>query len=269
MKTAVLASDLDGTLIPLERTAETRSALRSFGLHCGKSACSLIYVTGRHLSLALDGVVAFELPQPETIIADVGTTIWRKASDQRWELDQGYAELLRQHWNGREATDIGAILDSLPELRLQPDDRQGRFKRSYFVDLDVMQDALAEDVRAALENANTEAQLICSVDPVKQVALLDVLPPQASKLSALEHLCNTKSIARETLVYAGDSGNDLQVFESGIRSVLVANTPADVIARSRTTASTHGRSACIYIATQKYTAGVIEGCQHFGLFEAD
>jgi hypothetical protein len=66
-------------------------------------------------------------------------------------------------------------------------------------------------------------------------------------------------------VFAGDSGNDLDVLTSDIPSVLVANADADIKARMATVSA-----AKLYLAkgdflgmNGNYCAGILEGVAHY------
>jgi hypothetical protein len=71
-------------------------------------------------------------------------------------------------------------------------------------------------------------------------------------------------------VFAGDSGNDLDVLASRVPSVLVANASDEVKARACALAEDDGTSDFLYLAGRgvfgmngNYAAGVLEGLTHF------
>jgi sucrose-6-phosphatase len=93
-----------------------------------------------------------------------------------------------------------------------------------------------------------------------------VLPASASKLHALEFLRARLGISLNRTVFAGDSGNDMEVLVSRIPSVLVANAQESV----RTEAVAHADLATLYLArggllgmNGNYSAGILEGVVHF------
>ena len=77
----LLASDLDGTLIPLERDAQRlREVAELVNAVEASDALSLAYVTGRHLSLAQEGIEEIGLPAPDWFVCDVGTSVYRRTN---------------------------------------------------------------------------------------------------------------------------------------------------------------------------------------------
>ena len=80
-----------------------------------------------------------------------------------------------------------------------------------------------------------------------------------------DNVCYTK-----LLRFAGDSGNDLPVRGSDVRSVLVANASDEVKLQARQLASQSGHADALYLAQEginpfggNYAAGVLQGIQHF------
>ena len=68
------------------------------------------------------------------------------------------------------------------------------------------------------------------------------------------------------MIYAGDSGNDRAAMLMGYRAVVVANAENSLKEDLRRASVDRGISECIYFARHPYARGVVEGCQHFGLF---
>jgi len=95
--------------------------------------------------------------------------------------------------------------------------------------------------------------------------LLDILPAHANKLHAIEFLMATQGFERDHAVFAGDSGNDLDVLLSDIPSVLVANADSDI--KTRVTSVSPDS---LYLAkgnyldmNGNYCAGILEGVAHY------
>ena len=260
----VLACDLDGTLIPLESDEVYRTAIASLSTLLLRHQVTLLYVTGRRLELALDGMTEFKLPNPDFIVSDVGTSIYIRDANG-WKNDRSYESLLGQQWGAQTYEHVLHSLEDLPDLRLQEAECQSPFKLSFYLD----KPNCASEILALVEkrlNANSIlAKCIYSVDPYRGLGLLDVLPPSASKHFALQHLVASFGKTMDEIVYAGDSGNDLEVFLSDARSIIVANTPDWVQRTVKKSASAHSS----YFASKKYAAGVLEGCIHFKVFASD
>ena len=260
----LLACDLDGTLIPLESDEQYRTAIASLSTLLRRHQITLLYVTGRRFELALEGMREFMLPNPDFIVSDVGTSIYVQDSDG-WKIDRAYEVVLRQQWGAQTYPRALRSLEGLPDVRLQEAECQGPFKLSFYLDrTDCAKEILAE-VEKRLNANRILAKCIYSVDPFRGLGLLDVLPPSASKHFALQHLVASSGQAMNEIVYAGDSGNDLEVFLSDARSIIVANTPEWV--QRTVKESPAARSS--YFASKKYTAGVLEGCVHYKLFPSE
>ena len=265
----VLACDIDGTMVPTEPHRDSLRAITDLSnLLDAAKYIDLAYVTGRHFSLAQEAIEEYQLPKPEYLICDVGTSIFTCTSSG-WQCDDSYANALSDAWGNIDAKDIASLLSGFTELREQEACKQAKFKLSYYLDVkDNSKDTL-DQIRNTLRNRSIQSELIYSVDPVTDIGLLDVLPANASKLSALSFLLESLKVKPESLVYAGDSGNDLAVFTSGCRSIVVANTPTSVRSEVENIAKSQGFSQRIYFSRAPYTAGVLEGCRYFGLFLAN
>ncbi|KPK39467.1 MAG: haloacid dehalogenase, partial [Gammaproteobacteria bacterium SG8_47] len=131
-------------------------------------------------------------------------------------------------------------------------------------------EALLAEIDSRLRSQAVCASLIWSVDEAADVGLLDVLPARATKLHAVEFLAAELGIARERLVFAGDSGNDLPVLVSGMQAVLVRNAHAEVRAQATQEVAAKGLAGKLYLAqgdfmdmNGNYSAGVLEGLAHF------
>jgi phosphoserine phosphatase len=108
------------------------------------------------------------------------------------------------------------------------------------------------------------------VDETTSTGLLDVLPITATKQHAVEFLMQTLGFGLENTIFAGDSGNDLAVLGSPIRSVLVANATDQVRQQALEAAKARGQSDRLYLAhgnfygmNGNYSAGILEGVMHY------
>ena len=155
-------------------------------------------------------------------------------------------------------------------LHLQEAGKQNTHKLSYYADRDVNLEALRLSAQAALRSLNVNASLIWSVDEPVRTGLLDVLPKRATKLHAIDFLRQNLGYELSEIVFAGDSGNDLPVLASPIRSVLVANACASVKAQAQQACQENDCEQALYIAqndegraTGNYAAGVLQGVAYF------
>jgi HAD superfamily hydrolase (TIGR01484 family) len=266
VRAGLLATDMDGTVIPPERTPERSAEIRLFQEAVTHAKVTLAYVTGRHLALALDGVERNDLPPADYLACDVGTSLYRRG-DGGYQADHGYRDAMEEAFGGADAAVVRGALARVPNLREQEALKQAEFKASYYAAWPVAPELLSE-VEARLEATGLKVELIVSRDPLTGEGLVDVLPRGVAKDRALGHLVAELALDPGEVVYAGDSGNDRAAFLSGYRAVVVGNAPVDLVREVRDAAHRLGIIELVYFARAEYAAGVLEGCRHHGLFAA-
>lgn len=265
-KTSLLASDMDGTVIPLENGKEREEEIREFvRLREKHSELCLAYVTGRHLELGMDGVKKYGLPEPDIFVCDVGTAIHRK-EDGRWMVDEDYRIRLQRSWNGLCGDDIARLLTGITDLTAQEEEKQKEFKQSYYVPVHVERKKIISRIHEIVRSQGIDANVIYSVDTLADIGLIDVLPPIAAKDYALEYLWESLAIEKNRVAYAGDSGNDLLAFVSGFNAIVVHNTADDVKKEVRKQARLKNIENYVFFTSGNYVKGVMEGCYHFNIF---
>jgi HAD superfamily hydrolase (TIGR01484 family) len=264
----LICSDLDGTLLPNGPAPESPRARELIARIIGRPEVSLAYVTGRDKALVEEAMVEFALPRPQFVIGDVGTTIY-EVSETGWQAWRSWTEELATEWGPGSRQQIEALLEGLRMLDLQEDSRQSELKVSYYVKGDSSAAILQAEVRRRLEGQNLSSRQIFSRDS-EGVGLLDLLPCKAGKLAAIEFLLGRRGFQRTRTVYAGDSGNDLEVLASDIPSVLVANACEAVRQEAFECSKAKGNLECLYLArggylgmNGNYGAGILEGLAHF------
>ena len=266
IKDGLLASDMDGTVIPLDSKEKRAWEIQQFNeLIERHSNVALAYVTGRHFEMGIEGVHQHGLPLPDIFVCDVGTTIYHQERKE-WCLDEAYRAELRASWKGLNCMDIVPILEDVQVLTLQETERQKEFKLSYYVPVEEDPAKVVGTVQERLAGAGIEANVIYSVGTMKDIGLVDVLPRIAAKDYALQYLWQKLGLAKDRVVYAGDSGNDLLAFVSGFNAIVVSNTAEPVKEEARKQAAEKGIEERIFFASRKFTGGVMEGCFHFKLF---
>ncbi|MCB9951489.1 MAG: HAD-IIB family hydrolase [Planctomycetaceae bacterium] len=262
----ILATDLDGTLIPLDGHSQNRADLSKLSTLIESSGCTLVFVTGRHLASVEDVRVQEELPCPHWIICDVGTSIYHLNDSGVPELVSQYAEHLAALCSSMSREHLVDILAEVAGLRMQESEKQGPFKLSYYIEQSLLQNA-EQHILSLLQRHEAPYSLICSVDPFNGDGLVDLLPQGVSKDFALAWWTEHVNANRESILFAGDSGNDFAPLTAGYRGILVANSPPDLADRILSVHQDRNWSGRLYRATQQATSGVLEGCRHFGLFE--
>ncbi|MCK5640417.1 MAG: HAD-IIB family hydrolase, partial [Gammaproteobacteria bacterium] len=154
--------------------------------------------TGRHIGSASRVLRQNNIPIPDIFISSVGSEIHygkQLIKDERWEQHINYRwepELLRQ-----------AMKDT-PGLRLQAKDSQRSHKISYLINTDKAPPI--KNIKQNLRKLNLHANVIYS-----HQAYLDLLPIRASKGQAVRYLGDKWGLAPESLLVAGDSGNDIEM----------------------------------------------------------
>lgn len=265
----LLCTDMDRTVIPNGSQPEHPEARSLFRRLCRLSGVELVYVTGRHLQLVEEAIAEYDLPLPGYVIADVGTKIYQRTTTGYTEL-QLWQQEIAGDWQGKSQAELWQILASVASLTPQEESKQSDFKLSYYLPLQADVAGVTAEVEAKLDEAGVAASVITSIDEPAQVGLLDVLPRNATKLHGLNFLREYCGYAQEETIFAGDSGNDLPVLESDIRSVLVANADPALQKQAAILASQNGNSSAFYQAQNttfylggNYCAGVVQGVVYY------
>lgn len=264
MKHYMLCTDLDRTLISNGAQPESPMAKERFEQLVKREEITLVYVTGRHRDLVEQAIAEFNLPQPDYIISDVGSAINQRVSSDWWLWNEWDSQIA-QDWSGLTHEDIYHVLSVFPALRLQEKEKQNQYKISFYVSLEIDSQQLLNDINVQLRFSGINANLIWSIDERAGIGLLDVLPASAHKLHAIRFLMQQKGFGLDNTIFAGDSGNDLDVLLSDISSVLVANADAEMKERVK-----KADPSTLYVAkggylgmNGNYGAGILEGVAHY------
>lgn len=265
----LLCVDMDRTVIPNGIQPEHPDARRRFNAFCQHPQVTLAYVTGRHHALVKQAIKNYVLPRPDYAITDVGTKIYQVSGNQ-WQQMSAWETEIAHDWKGHRQPDIKKLIGPMPELLLQEQSKQSSHKLSYYLPLHANKDTVIKSIRATLESNKIDASLIWSIDELKSIGLLDVLPRHATKLHAIEFLQKQLGYSLNEVLFAGDSGNDLPVLSSPIPSVLVANASAEIKRTAQQLAQENDNADSLYIAQAQgvdmngnYAAGVLEGVWYF------
>lgn len=179
------------------------------------------------------------VPEPDFLAGALGTEI---------ELQDGqpleeYSSVFNVGWD-REAV---AVLMEQIGLRAHPDEFQTPYKASY----SILRQEQYHEALDLLANNGIEVKVIYSGH-----TNLDLIPKNAGKGAAIQYLLRRLDIQPERVVAAGDSKNDLDMFGSPNRVIIVGNAEADI-------KSLKGEH--IYQARAGYAAGVLEGLHFWGV----
>lgn len=198
--------------------------------------------TGRHIGSASRVLRRNNIPAPDIFISSVGSEIHygkQLIKDERWEQHISYRwepELLRQ------------ALKNIQGLRLQTKDSQRPHKISYLINTE--KSPSIKDIKQHLRKLNLHANVIYS-----HQAYLDLLPIRASKGQAVRYLGDKWGLAPESLLVAGDSGNDIEMLRGDTLGIVVGNYSPEL-------AQLKGEPF-IYFAESNYAWGVLEGLTHY------
>ena len=117
-----------------------------------------------------------------------------------------------------------------------------------------------------LQTQQIEDIAVQSIDEINNTGLCDLLPAEATKVHGVRFLIERTGIPSSRTIYAGDSGNDLEVIRSEIKTVLVANASPEIQQQAIKTSSRE----TIYLAkgnflgmNGNYAAGILEGLAHY------
>jgi hydroxymethylpyrimidine pyrophosphatase-like HAD family hydrolase len=236
----VLVTDLDGTLLG-GATPDRRRFYRWLARQ--RQRVLHVFCTGRDLSSiarVLQEDEPIGLAAPHLVIGDVGCTVACGASLLPVPLA---VDPIEARWRGLEQR-LLPLLEAQPGLSPQPVHSARRL--AYSIDLERFDHGLIP----ALEAHGVD----CLISDSRY---FDVLPAGVNKGSTLLSLLRWLEVDPATVVTAGDSLNDLAMFETGLKGVMVANAEPDLVAQLP-------RLPSVYRARGEGCAGIAEGLRHFG-----
>jgi sucrose-6F-phosphate phosphohydrolase len=265
----ILATDLDRTLLPNGHWDADESAIALFNELTEKHNTLVVYVTGRNLNLTEKAIQQYGVRYPHFLCGDVGTTI-RKYEQRAWHDDEGWVAHVKRsspRWN---AADIRRAVADVEGLREQEAEHQNQFKQSYYVDHE-RKDVVLQEVDDLIKGKFDEV-IVYSFDSQDGKGLIDFLPNSATKQTALEYVAAAFGVAREEVVFCGDSGNDIFPLTAGFRGVLVRNADDQLVENVKIALEGNPRLKAYFAKgdfmglSGYYTSGVIEGAYHYGVF---
>ena len=233
----LLATDLDGTFLG-GKSADKQQLYRVIREN---PSIRLVFVTGRGLETVIPLLNDPVIPNPDYIICDVGATI---VNGRTLEPVQPIQAEIENRWPGSLL--VGNSLKDISGLRRQEVPMTRR--SSYFFDAETDMDQLHETAKG----------LNCDV-LVSAGKYVDVLPPGVNKGYTLKQLVNLLKISGDQILVAGDTLNDLSLYQTGFKGVVVGEAEPALI---RATAS----QSLIYQAKRPGCGGILESFKAFGAF---
>ena len=235
----ILATALDGTLLggsekDRKQLAATFSAEKGF---------RVVFVTRHNPEAVREFLAEPLLPRPDYIIGDVGATV---VSGADLEPVQPLQKKLDKAWPGEEA--VLRALKSFPYLERQDFPEHGRC--AFY---------LAGEHLITPEMLKAVEAIGCSLR-FSGGRYLDVLPRTTSKGSTLLELLALEKLDADSVVVAGNSLNDLPMFETELKGVAVGN--AETKLRQRIG---YIRRTCL--VRSEGAGGILEGLERHGILE--
>jgi sucrose-6F-phosphate phosphohydrolase len=265
----LICTDLDRTLIPNGDQPESPQARALFRQLVSNPQITLVYVTGRDRVLVQEAIAEYELPIPNFVIADVGSTIYETKNNQ-WLRVTDWDEQISVDWQYKTQLDLVPFFMDFDQIKLQEITKQGLHKLSYYVSLDTELEPIIIKIRSKLETEKIQANIIWSIDEKAQIGLLDILPISANKYHAIAYLMKNRNFTLDNTIFSGDSGNDLDVLMSPIKSILVSNATLEMKQKMQSIMNNNNLVNSIYIAqgdylnmNGNYSAGILEGIFHY------
>lgn len=234
----LFSTDIDGTIYDGPETAR-RFADFWQRLRASANPPLLCYNTGRSLADTRDLISRTSLPDPDYIIAGVGTEMFHFGHNA---LIPEWGEELSVGWDFETVKNV--VLESGVDIEMQPEECQNPFKCSWF--FHEKESSEIELLGQTIAEAGIHAQLVYSSNRD-----LDILPCGANKGNAIDWLADKLGTPAENILVAGDSGNDASMFDlANASGIVVSNAEPALFAA---VAERHFR------ATDPCVDGVIEG----------
>lgn len=234
----VLATDLDGTF--LGGTEEERRTL--YEALTARDDVLLMFVTGRDVDFLRTLIAQPGMPRPRYVIGDVGTSIF--------DVDADFAPLaaleadIAARWGNANAR-VEAMLKDEPGLELQP--TPFRHRVSYYYKPHLLQQESVRKIEAAGFDCLTSADLY-----------LDVLPRGVAKGPTLRRVVEALGLPADKVLAAGDTMNDLSMFQTGLKGVAVGNSEPRLV-------QALPEGPHIYRSPRNGAAGILDAIRHFKL----
>ncbi|MCA9217443.1 MAG: malto-oligosyltrehalose trehalohydrolase [Planctomycetales bacterium] len=261
--TKVLATDLDGTLLPLAGNRDNEADLATLVELIEREPPTLIYATGRRLESALHAIETWQLPQPHVLICDTGTVFCTPNECDQFVECLGYKEHVRQQVADFPISEFAKSVEGISDLHYRSPENQNEFKLALTASANALHEVVRE-IEAIIERLRVPFVVAYSIDVDTGEGLIDIVPKGAAKGNAIKWWADQSNTPIESILFAGDSGNDLDALTAGFRSVVVGNAQSGIA--NAVHAAYGGSSQQVFLADRFATSGLLDGCRWFELF---
>ncbi len=222
-----IATDLDRTLIP-NGTVPDRNSVSNFKSMMNERNFGLIYVTARNIDSVQEAITRYNLPHPEIVIGQVGSSM-HKFNGETYSEITPWREHIQSESPLWDFSKLKSALSGIPQLKIQDECELNQFKLSYTIRELQAYDSIVHQVTEIVWNTLSDnAEVTASKDLNANCSYIDIMPSAVSKYRALEFYRLRNDYRREQFLFAGDSENDLSILESSYSVVVVNNADPSV-----------------------------------------
>lgn len=231
----MLATDLDGTFL----AGHPENRQRLYQLITAHPDIKLVFVTGRGLEVVIPLLSDPSVPTPDYIVCDVGGTV---VDGHTLQPIQPLQSQIDQRWPGeRVVVDAVASFSGIDRQEV-PQQR----RCSYFCE----PGAVTAELRDIARSLGCEVLYSAG-------RYLDILPKGVNKGSTLAALVRLLGVDDGSVLVAGDTLNDLSMYEQGFVGVCVGES-------ERALLDATADRACVLHARHAGCGGILEAVGHFG-----
>lgn len=235
----LLATDLDGTFL----AGKSIYKQQLYRLMRDRQDVVLVFVTGRGLETVIPLLNDPVIPNPHYIICDVGATI---VNGLTLEPVQPLQTEIEEKWPGQ----LG-IYNKLKKVKglVRQEVPQMRRCSFYF------------DEQTDLEQLKSIAASIQCDVLLSAEKFADILPPGINKGSSLKKLVKLLQIKEADILVAGDTLNDLSLYNTGYKGVVVGGAENKLVDATKDMDQ-------VYHAVKTGCGGILESLEYFHDFQS-
>jgi len=232
-------SDIDGTLLGNQPAL---NELNSF-IAEHRDSFFIVYATGRDVTEMHRGLFTEGLLMPDAVILSTGSEIYT-VNNGAFLPDIQWENMISASW------DKGRVEEAAKKVNgLMTQGKSEKLKVSYFID-----PSEADEIRKKFDVLFSENGIKAKII-ISHEKYLDIIPINCDKGKAAAFLVNKLALPPDKCVVAGDSENDIDLFESFYQGIVVGN------AHHGLRLSTLNKD--FYMAGTDYAAGVLEGLRYY------